>query len=434
MKYPKTAKGNMNHSSNRLSVHILIAIIAGVIIGILLNQFPLKGIIHQYLVEGLLDWGGTVFIKALKMLVVPVVFISLVCGTFSMDNGSRFGFIALKTLSLYLLTTSLAIILALIIASIVNIGSSEIQLTGSTTEINNVPTIKQTLLNIFPSNPFKAMTEGNMLQIIFFALLLGIAITGSGSKGKRIRQLFIEADEVIMRLVHIIFLVAPYGVFCLITVLFARLGFDIIFQLAGYFLTVVFVLLFHAILVYSVLLKGFTRLSPLLFFRKMWTAIMFAFSTSSSTASIPIVLETAEKKLGVKESIAAFVVPLGATINMDGTTIMQGVATIFIANSYNIPLNLSAYLTIILLATLASIGTAGVPGVGMITLTMVLTQVGIPVEGIALIIGIDRLLDMLRTSVNICGDAAIACIVSNSEKALDRKIYNKIHPVGAYNE
>lgn len=425
MKHPLTAKQKMNKiAPHRLSLHIFIAIIAGAFVGILLNQLPDKGFIQEYLVEGALDWGGQTFINALKMLVVPVVFVSLVCGTFSMDNTGRFGFIALKTIALYLFTTMMAIMLALFIASIANIGSSEVHLANDRDHIGPIPSIKQTLLNVFPSNPVQAMAEGNMLQIIFFALLLGIAISLSGEKGQRIRQLFREANTVIMNLVHLVFLVAPYGVFCLITVLFSRLGFDLLAHLVGYFLTVIMILLLHASLLYSLLLKCFTGLSPLIFFRKMRTAMMFAFSTSSSNASIPVVMETVEQKLGVKDSVAAFVIPLGATINMDGTTIMQGAATIFIANSYHIPLSVSAYLTIILLSTLASIGTAGIPGVGLITLTMVLTQVGLPVEGIAMIIGIDRLLDMLRTVVNICGDATVACIVSHSENALDKERFN----------
>lgn len=428
MKYPLTAKQKMNKILfNRLSLHILIAIIAGAVAGLILNQLSDKNFIQEYLIEGILDWGGKAFINALKMLVVPVVFVSLVCGTFSMDHTGRFGLIALKTIALYLFTTVMAIMLALFIAGIANIGVTDINLANNIQNVPEMPSIKQTLLNIFPSNPVRAMAEGNMLQIIFFALLLGIAIALSAEKGEKIRQLFRDADVVIMNLVHLVFWIAPYGVFCLISVLFARLGFDLLAHLAGYFITVIIVLLIHAAVIYSLLLKVLAGLSPILFFRKMWTAMLFAFSTSSSNASIPVVMETAEQKLGVKESIAAFVIPLGATINMDGTTIMQGVATIFIANSYHIPLSVSSYLTIILLATLASIGTAGIPGVGLITLTMVLTQVGLPVEGIAMIIGIDRLLDMLRTVVNICGDATVGCVVSNSEKELDRERFNQIH-------
>ncbi len=418
-------------SSSRLSVQIVIAIISGLAVGLVLHQFSAASWVHQYLVEGFLDWGGKVFIQVLKMLVVPVVFVSLVCGTFNMGNSSRFGFIAVKTVSLYLFTTVMAISLALLISYLTGIGTSDIPPSSEPSVVIKAPTMKQTLLNIFPANPVAAMAEGNMLQIIFFALLLGIAISASGDKSNKIKQLFREADVVVMQLVHLIFYIAPFGVFCLITVLFAQMGLNLLGNLVGYFLTVVMTLLIHATLVYSLLLIAFTGLSPLVFFRKMWTAMMFAFSTSSSNASIPIVLETAEKKLGIDESIAAFVIPLGATINMDGTTIMQGVATVFIANSYHVPIGVTGYLTVILLATMASIGTAGVPSVGLLTLTMVLTQVGLPIEGIGLIIGIDRLLDMLRTAVNICGDAMIACIVSSTEKSLDKERFNSFERLKA---
>lgn len=412
--------------ANRLNLHIIIAIIMGIIVGTLLNLIPERSIAFQYLVEGLLDWGGQVFITILKMLVIPVVFVSLVCGTFNISSGRQFGRTALKTVILYLVTTAMAISLALAISWLLDIGSNNQAVVPDHPQTISAPTIKETLLNLVPSNPFKAMAEGNMLQIIIFALLLGISITSAGKSALKVKELFKAGDIVVMRLVHIVFLSAPYGIFCLISVLFARIGLDLIGQLAGYFFTVLLALLLHLFIVYPILLKSFTGLSPITFFRQMWPAMLFAFSTSSSNASIPVVLKTVEEKLGVDESIASFIIPLGATINMDGTAIMQGVATVFIANTYGIDLGLSGYLTVILLATLASIGTAGVPGVGLVTLTMVLTHVGVPVEGIALIVGIDRLLDMSRTVVNICGDAIVACIVGHSEHALDKnKFYKK---------
>ena len=357
------------------------------------------------------------------MLVIPVVFVSLVCGTFNITSGRQFGRTAFKTVALYLITTAIAISLALLMSSIFDIGGGAKAPIEEHFQISAAPSIKETLLNLVPSNPIKALAEGNMLQVIFFALLLGVSINSAGKSAQRVKELFKAADSVVMRLVHLVFLAAPYGIFCLISVLFARLGFDLILQLSGYFLMVFLVLLMHLFIVYPILLKSLTGLSPLTFFRQMWPAMMFGFSTSSSNASIPVVLKTVEEKLGVNESVSSFVIPLGATVNMDGTAIMQGVATVFIANIYAIPLGLSGYLTVILLATLASIGTAGVPGVGLVTLTMVFIQVGLPVEGISLIIGIDRILDMLRTVVNICGDATVACIVGSSEHAVDREKY-----------
>ncbi|VEG91019.1 dicarboxylate/amino acid:cation symporter [Legionella spiritensis] len=412
------------HSSNRLSAQILVAIVAGIALGILFNQFRDVDWLTNYLVEGVLDWGGQSFIAILKMMVVPVVLVSLVCGSFSLSNASEFGRAAVKTIFLFLLTTAMAISLALLVSTWVDVGSGITPPDDQSVKmIVKAPTLKDTLLAIFPDNPVAAMAEGKMLQIIVFALLIGVAISSLGPKSDRIRQLFRDMDDVVMTMVHLIFYVAPYGIFCLVCVLFARDGYMILGQLVGYFLTVLGTLLLQIICVYALLLKIFTGLSPIQFYRKFWPAMLFAFSTSSSNVSIPVTLDRVRSKLGVSESIASFVIPLGATINMDGTAVMQGVATVFIANSYHIPLGISGYLTVILVATMASIGTAGVPGVGLITLTMVLTQVNLPAEGIAMIIGIDRLLDMVRTAVNISGDATIACIVSNSDAALDKRIF-----------
>lgn len=411
--------------SNQISRRIFYSILIGIIAGTLLHFVNAETYFYQIVVHQLLDWGGKAFINLLKMLVVPVVFVSLVTGTFGMEHSGRFGAIALKTVSLYLFTTAIAIVFSLSIASFLGISASSEQLPVLNTpiELDHLPSVKDTLLNIVPSNPFQAFADGNMLQIIVFALLFGIAINLAKEQGQRLRKLFISANDVVMELVHLIFFIAPIGIFCLIAKLFADIGFSLILDLLGYFLGVILVLLLQLFLVYPVLLQVTTRLSPLVFFKKMWAAMLFAFSTSSSNASIPVVLETVETKLGVDPSTAAFVIPLGATINMDGTTIMQGVATIFIANSYHIPLNFSQLLIIVLLTILASIGTAGVPSVGLITLTMVLSHVGLPVEGIALIIGIDRILDMSRTAVNICGDSVIALIISHSEGHHDQAVY-----------
>lgn len=415
----------MTHQAHNLTKKILIAMFAGIILGLAFNALPSTSFVNDYLTDGLLDFGGKVFINILKMLVVPIVFVSLVCGTFSLDKSLNIGKIAGRTVALYFLTTAIAITLALIVSHLFNIGG---QFTPGKLDApfnpQQAPSIKQTLLNIFPSNPIQAMAEGNMLQIIVFAMLFGIAITWSGESGERMKQFFKDLDAVIMNLVSIVISVAPYGVFCLVTKVFAANGFPLFFDLGSYFITVIVVLLLQLFFVYGALLKLFAGLNPLPFFRKMLQAAVFAFSTSSSNASIPVVLNTVEKKMGVKESIASFVIPLGATINMDGTAIMQGVATVFIANAYNIHLSLVAFLKVILTATLASIGTAGIPSVGLITLMMVLIQVGLPVEGIALIIGIDRILDMVRTAVNVSGDAMVACVIGASQKQLDQTTYD----------
>lgn len=396
----------------------------GIVLGLFLHLLPPNAWINEYLTEGLFDLGGKVFINVLKMLVVPIVFVSLVCGTFSLNKSLNIGKIATKTVILYLLTTLVAITLALLVAKFVNVGGqTTTQPVQSPFKLEQAPTLKETLLNIFPSNPIHAMAEGNMLQIIVFALLFGVAVTRSGERGERIKQFFRDINAVIMNLVNIVINIAPYGVFCLVTKIFAENGFPLFLNLGGYFATVIAALLMQLVLTYGLLIKYYGGLNPVHFYRKMLSAIVFAFSTSSSNASIPVVLNTVEKKLGVKESIASFVIPLGATVNMDGTAIMQGVATVFIANAYHIHLTLSAFLKVILTATLASIGTAGIPSVGLITLMMVLIQVGLPVEGIALIIGIDRILDMIRTAVNVSGDAMVACLIGVKEKQFSLEIY-----------
>jgi Na+/H+-dicarboxylate symporter len=406
-----------------ITKQILIAMIAGIILGTLFNELPHNKFISEYIVGGVFDLGGKIFINILKMLVVPIVFVSLVCGTFSLDSSRKFGRLAVKTIVLYILTTMIAITLALFIAHLFGVGIGNDLTTTGKFDTKQIPSLKETFLNIFPSNPIAALASGNMLQIIVFSILLGIAITWSGKHGDQIKKLFRDLDIVIMNLMNMVLKVAPYGVFCLVTTMFARVGFDLIIQLGSYFVTVLFVLVLHLLLTYSFFLYYFGKLSPVQFFKSMMPAMLFAFSTSSSSASIPVVLNTVEKKLGVKESIAAFVIPLGATINMDGTAIMQGVATVFIANSYNMAIGLTGFLKVILTATLASIGTAGIPSVGLITLTMVLIQVGLPIEGIAIIIGVDRILDMTRTAVNVAGDSMVSTLVAKSENSIDEAIF-----------
>lgn len=413
-------------SQSKLSFYIMFAIIAGLMVGVFLHALLVFGWAAVYYLTETLDIGGKLFLNILKMLVVPVVFVSLICGTFNLNNAVNFGRTAAKTIALYLATTAMAIALSLTLASFVGVGKGMDTGGVRASEVSIVqPSLKQTLVAIIPSNPVSAMAKGNMVQLIVFSLLLGLAIMGIGEKGQRVRQLFRDADLVVMHLVTIVFKIAPYGIFCLVAALFAHSGIAIVGQLLGYFLVVTLALGAQALLVYCALLKFYVGVSPLRFVRNMWTAMLFAFSTSSSNASIPVVLDAVENKLGVDNTVASFVVPLGATINMDGTAVMQGVATVFIANAYQIPLGISGYLTVIFLATLASIGTAGVPGVGLVTLTMVLNQVGIPAEGIAMIIGIDRLLDMLRTVVNISGDATIACVVARSQGCFDVKKFNQ---------
>lgn len=295
----------------------------------------------------------------------------------------------------------------------------------ATFEPSQAPSLAQVIIDLFPTNPFSAMANGNMLQIIVFALLFGISMALVGGKsGDRLKGFFDDFNEIIMKLVIILMNLAPYGVFALMAKLFSETEFETIFSLGKYFLLVFFVLILHGVITYSLILKGLTGLSPWTFLKKMREVQIFGFSTSSSNATIPVTLETVTKRLGVSNSIGSFTVPLGATINMDGTAIMQGVATVFIAQVYLVDLSVADYVMVVLTATLASVGTAGVPGVGLIMLAMVLGQVGLPVEGIGLIIGVDRLLDMTRTSVNVTGDAMVSLIVAKSEGELDEKVFN----------
>lgn len=410
-----------------LTRNILIGMIAGFLLGSVVHALDLAATnpVMLYGVDGLIDVVGKAFIASLKLLVVPLVFVSLACGASNLSDGSSIGRIGLKTISLYLFTTAIAITLAITVANIVDPGVGMALATDATFVGKDSPPIKDVILDIVPTNPVKAMAEGNMLQIIVFAILVGIAIAKSGPGGQRVRESLNDWNDVIMRLIMMLMAIAPYGVFCLMVSLFSTMGFSAIADLVVYFMTVAGVLVLHFLLTYSMLVRFVANLNPITFYRDFAPVMAYAFSTSSSNATLPITLETVEHRLGVKNEIASFTVPLGATINMDGTAIMQGVATVFIAQAYNIDISMTGYLMVVLTATLASIGTAGVPGVGLITLALVLNQVGLPVEGIALIIGVDRLLDMMRTAVNVCGDAAIATIVAKSEGKFDREVFDR---------
>jgi Na+/H+-dicarboxylate symporter len=399
--------------------------VAGFFIGSLIHFMALdaNSFIETYLVGGLFYIGGQVFIASLKLLVVPLVFVSLVCGAGNLAGHNNMGVIGLKTVGLYLLTTALAIVLALSVANVLNPGLGVNLAEATTFAAKESPALTQVIINIFPSNPVKALADGNMLQIIVFAILLGIAMTRAGEQGQQIRASMARWNEVIMQLVLMLMQVAPVGVFCLMITLFAKLGYSAINDLITYFFCVLLVLALHFLVTFSVLIRFLVGVNPLTFYKRLLPVMAFGFSTSSSGATLPVTLETVEKRLGVSKSISSFVVPLGATINMDGTAIMQGVATVFIAQAYNIDIGMGGYLMVILTATMASIGTAGVPGVGLITLALVLSQVGLPVEGIALIIGVDRLLDMSRTVVNVVGDATIASIVARSEGEFDDSVF-----------
>ncbi len=409
-----------------LTAKVLWAMLLGIIVGLMLNLLGLntpESFINEYIVGGLFYIVGKLFITALKMLVVPLVFFSLISGVLGIGDIRKLGSVGLKSFVLYMLTTALAIAMAIGLASIIIPFFSTPIAHEATFTASKAPELSSVLINIIPSNVLHAFVYGNMLQIIFFSILLGISLLMVGKKAQNIAEGIEVMNEAMMNMVNIVMSVAPYAVFALLAKALADLGLDILAQLAVYVVVLIAALLFHLFGTLMFLLKLLSKLNPTMFLRKIRDAQVFAFSTSSSNATIPVTLRTVTKRMGVDNSVASFTVPFGATINMDGTAIMQGVATVFIANVYGVELGISGYLTVILMSVLASIGTAGVPGVGLIMLSMVFVQVGLPLEGIGLILGVDRLLDMIRTSVNVTGDAVVTCIVAKSEKEIDLEIF-----------
>ncbi len=412
-------------SQYSLTTKVLVGMVTGLATGLVIRTFLADSFfVAHYITDGLFHVIGQIFISSLKMLVVPLIFTSIICGTCSLSDASTLGRLGAKTLLLYLFTTAVAITLAIVAGLIVKPGVGANLEAVSTFTPKEAPAISDILIHLFPDNPVEAMASGNTLQIIVFAVLFGIAIGAAGQPGERIARIFDSLNAVMMKLVALLMNIAPYGVFCLMAKLFTTIELSAIASLAKYFTLLLFVLLFHVLVTYCSLLKVFTGLSPITFLRKMEDAAMFAFSTASSNATIPVSMETATHRFGISNQVASFTIPLGSTVNMDGTAIMQGVATVFISQAFDIDLTISDYLSVILTATLASIGTAGVPGVGMVMLAMVLQQVGLPLEGIALVMGVDRLLDMVRSAVNITGDCAVTCIVARSEDAMDVSVFN----------
>ena len=416
----------MDKKKMGLTSKILIGLVLGLIVGILVFQLPGGVLKDTILIDGAFQLVGQIFLRGIMMLVVPLVFISLVNGAASMGDVKKLGRVGVKTVAFYLTTTALAIIIALFLGYLLKPGigldMSAIEVV-ETTIGEKTPLIKL-LYEMVPSNPIAAMANGSMLQIIVFAIITGIGLSLMGEKAKFLLELFENLNGLVMKLVEIVMVFAPIGVFGLIAKTFATVGYAGLIPLMKYVGAVYIGLVIQMFLVYGGLLKGMTGLSLKKFYSKFFPAMTVAFSTASSNATVPVSLEVTEKELGISKSISSFTIPLGATINMDGTAIMQGVATFFVAQVYGIPLTLNMMITVIMTATLASIGTAGVPGAGAIMLSMVLASVGLPLEGIGLIMGIDRLVDMGRTVTNITGDAVCTAIIANQEGELDRDIFN----------
>ncbi|MFC7366707.1 MULTISPECIES: dicarboxylate/amino acid:cation symporter [Bhargavaea] len=401
----------------KLARNIIIALIAGVIVGLALNLFApnVFGPVDTYLFGPL----GTIFLNLMKMLVVPVVFVSIVLGTVGIGDPKKLGRIGGKTLGFFLITTAVAIVIALALALVLKPGAAgDFDTAGITYEATEAPPVMDTLLGIIPTNPVTAMAEGNMLQIIFFAALIGFGIAMLGKKVERVKEVLEQANDLIMYLITFVMKFAPYGAFGLIASAVGSQGFDAIRAMGMYMGVVLGALLIHSLVVYGGAVSLIGKRNPIWFFKNFFPAQVVAFSTASSAATLPVSMKMAQDRLKVPESISSFTQSLGATINMDGTAIMQGAAVVFIAQAFGIELSMGQLVIVVLTAVLASIGTAAVPGAGLIMLAMVLTSVGLPVEGIALVLGVDRLLDMVRTAVNITGDAACAVVVSQSEGVL----------------
>jgi len=398
----------------KLTKKIMIALLLGTVVGLSLNMFApnLFTTLDSYVFYPL----GNIFTSSIKMLVVPLVLFSIILGTSGLGDPKKLGRIGVKTITYFIVTTAVAITIAMTMAIVISPGTKgAFDVENAAYEVTEAPTIVDTFLNIIPSNPFNALAEGNMLQIIVMAVLIGIALTFLGEKTKGIVQLVEQGNEIMMYLVQLVMKLAPYGTFGLIATAIGSQGLSAMKAMGLYIVVVLLALLVHAVVMYGGTIALLAKKSPTWFVKNFAPAMSIAFSTSSSNASLPVSMEIAQNKLGVKGSVSSFVQPLGATINMDGTAIMQGVATIFIAQVYGIDLGMTELITVIVTAVLASIGTAGAPGVGLIMLAMVLSSVGLPVEGIGLILGIDRLLDMPRTALNITGDAACALFISEQE-------------------
>ena len=412
-----------------LSTQIFIALLIGALFGVVIHYWiPSSYIKDTVIVEGVLYVVGQGFIRLMQMLVVPLVFCSLICGSMAIGDTKTLGKVGVKTIGFYLVTTALAVCVALGSALLINPGRGldmDAVQKGTVSSATEATSLVDTLLNIIPKNPVQSMANGDMLPIIVFALFVGIMLAKLGTRGSVVANFFSQFNDVMMEMTMAIMKIAPIGVFCLIARTFATVGFSAFAPMLKYMGNVTLALAIQCLVVYQILLFVFTRLNPFKFIKKFLPVMVFAFSTATSNATIPMSIDTLSKKMGVSKQISSFTIPLGATINMDGTSIMQGVAVVFIAQAYGIPLTMGNLATVVVTATLASIGTAGVPSVGLVTLAMVLNSVGLPTEGIALIMGIDRILDMIRTAVNITGDAVCTTIVCHQEGSLNREVFNK---------
>ncbi|WP_293266324.1 dicarboxylate/amino acid:cation symporter [Neptunomonas sp.] len=418
-----TAQQSGGWSNLALWKKILIGMVAGIIVGAIMgpNAEMLKPI-------------GTLFINAIKMLIVPLVFCSLVVGVTAMQDSAKMGRMGIKSIIIYLLTTAVAITIGLGLGTILAPGDglnmvADANAAAVAKDAKDAPSLVSTIINLIPKNPIEALAGGKILQIIVFALGLGIALNMIGEKGEPAIKLFNSLAEAMFKLTELVMKFAPYGIFALMAWVAGKYGMDVLLPLFKVIGAVYIGCIIHVLVVYSGAIAFIARLSPVQYLKGIVNAQMMAFSSTSSSGTLPVSIRCARENLGVSKGTASFVLPLGATINMDGTALYQGVAALFVAQAFGIDLSTGDYLTIIATATLASVGTAGVPGAGLIMLSLVLTTVGLPMEGLAIIAGIDRILDMARTSVNVSGDLMVSVLIAKSENELDESIYNAVEPV-----
>ncbi len=410
---------------------VFIGLISGIIVGALLYPMKENPIVSKYIVSGLFEFLGQGFLRLVKMIIVPLVFASLVTGTAAMNDVKKLGRIGIKTLAFFMGTTAIGIIAAIVGANILKPGAGIVleNVQKAQYVAKETDSFVKVLLNIIPTNPIEALVKGEMLQVIFFAVMTGFVITILGEKAKRLQGIFEEVNSLMLKMVSLIMELAPLGIFGLIGKTFITLGWAAMKPLASFIIVTYILLLFHGLVVYQILLRIYAKESPIAFLKKILGPMTLAFSTSSSAACIPLSLKTLKEEFNVEEKVSSFTIPLGATINRDGTAIMQGVATVFIAQLFNIHLTTNDYFMVVLTSVLASIGTAGVPGVGTIMLSMVLSQVGLPLEGIGMILAVDRIVDMGRTTVNITGDLVCSVIIDRIEKRAENaeeKVQGKV--------
>jgi len=404
-------------SSINLWKRIAGGLVLGVIVGALLSGAP-------DVVDTWIRPFGTLFLNFIKMLIVPLVFLSLVVGVTSLKDPVRMGRIGIKTIGWYLVTTAFAVVIGLIFGLVFQPGSGVEQAAAATVAAKELPSVVDTFLNLVPTNPVAALSSGNILQIIVFAIILGISINFVGARAEPLERVIAAGADAMYKMTAGVMELAPLGVFALMAWVAAKYGLGILLPLAKIIACVYVACILHAVVTYGLILKAYGRLNPVPFFKGIVDAQMVAFTTTSSAGTLPVTMRCTQENLGVSPSVSSFVLPLGATINMDGTAIYEAIAALFVAQVFGVTLGVGDYVMIVIVATLASIGAAGVPGAGLIMLTLVLTTIGLPLEGLAIVAGIDRILDMARTTVNVTGDAMISTIVAKSENELDVESYN----------